>query len=188
MGPLVVVAGALANKPDNGGEAWVRMSFVRGLQKLGCRIGFLEEINPGVCIDAAGRPSAPESSLNVDWFTEVTGSFGLRGSAALLCQGRSISGLPLDHVEEMAEAADLLVNVSGNLGIGPLRSRFGRRAFIDLDPGFTQMWTALDPRSGRLEGHHWYFTVGLNIGQPKCSIPTNDLEWDDPATASRRPR
>ena len=31
----VVVAGALANKPGSGGEAWVRMSWVRGLGQLG---------------------------------------------------------------------------------------------------------------------------------------------------------
>ena len=43
--PIVVVAGALANKPLNGGEAWVRMSWVRGLQRLGCEVWFLEEID-----------------------------------------------------------------------------------------------------------------------------------------------
>ena len=176
-GPLVVVAGALANKTDNGGEAWVRMSFVRGLQKLGCRVAFLEEIHPEVLIDAAGRPSPPECSTNVKWFDAVTNRFGVQGSSALLCEGRTISGLSSDEVSELAAVSDLLVNISGNLSDGPIRERFRRRAFIDLDPGFTQMWMALDGRSMRVENHHHYFTVGLNLGQPGCAIPTNDLDW-----------
>jgi hypothetical protein len=176
-GPLVVVAGALANKPDNGGEAWVRMSFVRGLRRLGCRVGFLEEILPEVLVDSHGHHASPATSINVGWFESVTTRFGLKGSSALLCDGRPLSGLAQQEISAMAESADLLVNISGNLGEGTLRHRFGRRAFVDLDPGFTQMWTAMDRRSTRVENHHFYFTVGLNVGQADCVIPTNDLEW-----------
>ena len=32
---VVVVAGALANKPGQSGEAWVKLSWIRGLQRLG---------------------------------------------------------------------------------------------------------------------------------------------------------
>ena len=32
---MIVVAGALAAKPGNGGEAWVRLSWVLGLRRLG---------------------------------------------------------------------------------------------------------------------------------------------------------
>ena len=31
----VLVGGAVANKLHNGGEAWVRLSWIRGLQQLG---------------------------------------------------------------------------------------------------------------------------------------------------------
>ena len=56
-GPVVVVAGALANKPDNGGEAWVRFSWIRGLERLGCRVFFVEEMDEAVCTDAERRPA-----------------------------------------------------------------------------------------------------------------------------------
>ena len=38
---VVIVAGALANKPGNGGEAWVRLSWV-GARHAGSEAGRLE--------------------------------------------------------------------------------------------------------------------------------------------------
>ena len=48
----VVVAGALANKPGSSGEAWVRMSWVRGLASLGLDVWFVEQL---------GDPGGPRS-------------------------------------------------------------------------------------------------------------------------------
>jgi hypothetical protein len=137
----------------------------------------LEEISPEILVDREGLPSSPDQSINASWFTAVTDQFGIREASALLCQGQSLRGQSIDQAREMASAADLLVNISGNLAEGVIRDSFRRRAFIDIDPGFTQMWTALDSRAARLEDHHHYFTVGLNIGQTGCPIPTNDIEW-----------
>ena len=51
---IIIVAGALANKPHNGGEAWVRLSWLLGLKKLGFQVYFIEQIAPECCHDAAG--------------------------------------------------------------------------------------------------------------------------------------
>ena len=48
--------------------------------------------------------------------------------------------------------------------------------FLDIDPGFGQMWQ--DNGLARLFGdHHHYVTVGTNIGRPDCAVPTLGLEW-----------
>ena len=47
---LIVVSGAIANKLHQGGEAWVRLSYLLGLRRLGFEIHFLEQIDPSVCI------------------------------------------------------------------------------------------------------------------------------------------
>ncbi len=39
----IVVAGAIASKPRNGGEAWVRLSYVRGFRRLGLDVAFVEQ-------------------------------------------------------------------------------------------------------------------------------------------------
>jgi hypothetical protein len=38
----ILVSGAVANKPRSGGEAWVRLSWLRGLRRLGHEVCFVE--------------------------------------------------------------------------------------------------------------------------------------------------
>jgi hypothetical protein len=174
---LIVVAGALANKPGNGGDAWTRLSWVRGFLRLGHDVYFVEQIAPSAVVDASGRPADLRGSVNRAYFDDVVGTFGLRSRAAL------ISGDPISldqsasDLEDLADAAQLLVNISGNLRCGKLKSRFRKTAFIDLDPGYTQFWAAQGVAREHLDGHDFYFTIGENIGRPGCSIPVGGLSW-----------
>jgi hypothetical protein len=62
MSRRIIVAGAIANKRGSGGEAWVRMSWVRGFQRLGFDVELVEEIASSACVDDAGAPVAAEES------------------------------------------------------------------------------------------------------------------------------
>lgn len=171
---VAVVAGALANKPRNGGAAWVRISWALGLARLGLEVWFLEEISRGACVDGRGRAADFEASLNLRYFQEVTARFGLATRSALVYEaGERIHGRGARELFELAEQADLLVNISGHLAWEPLKTRFRRRVYVDLDPGFTQLWR----RGSRLDGHHHYLTVGENMGTGHCSLPTGGLRW-----------
>ena len=55
--------------------------------------------------------------------------------------------------------------------------RFGRRAYVDLDPGFTQLWHSEGHLGDQLDGYDAHFTVGTNIGGDDCSIPTGGIDW-----------
>ncbi len=165
--PLIVVAGALANKPGNGGAAWTRLSWILGLKKLGCEVYFVEQATP---------------AADVKFFQRVTRCFGLAGKSALISErdGRTMgrtSGPGAKDLIEIADAADLLVNISGHLTLDTLKPRFRRRVFIDLDPGYTQFWHAQGLAADRLRDHHAYFTVGENIGTPVCDVPTGGIDW-----------
>jgi hypothetical protein len=176
-GPVIVVAGALANKPMNGGEAWVRLSWIRGLARIGCDVWFVEQIADAVCTDAdlGHRPFG--ESLNRSWFRDVVESFGLTNRASLLCDTGEVEGVPIDLIRDVAADACLLVNISGNLTDPTLHRAVRRRAYVDIDPGFTQLWHAAGEARFRLRGHDHYFTIGENIGRAGCSIPAGDLEW-----------
>ncbi len=172
----ILVSGAIANKPLSGGEAWVRMSWVRGLRRLGHEVCFVEQIDSSHCVDARGRGAPFESSVNRSTFESAMNSLAPGCPAALLCDGgRASVGLGLDEVVERAAAADLLVNVSGHLDIEAIKAGPRRRAYIDVDPGFTQIWAA--GAGARLDDHDVYFTVGENIGTAGCPIPTGGLDW-----------
>ena len=168
----VVVAGALANKPGNGGEAWVRFSWVEGLRRLGLDVWFVEQLSSSAW--SAADPDAPRR--NIDWFRRVVDRFGLSDRAVLVDtdRGRSLGPSPAE-VNDVASSADLLVNISGHLR-GPLLSRFRRRAYVDLDPGYTQIWSVQGAALG-LHDHHRHFTVGLSVGTSGCSVPDAGVAW-----------
>ena len=174
----LIVGGAVANKYLNGGEAWVRLSWIRGFQRLGWRVFFLEQIEPAACVGEDGSPAPFERSAARAYFDRVMEHFGLTGSASLvLGEGELTSGLTYEEVLDVASDADLLVNISGNVHAREILSRIGRKVYVDLDPGFTQIWHASGNLGARLDGHDTYFTVGENIGTGRSTIPTGGLEW-----------
>ena len=78
----LVVSGAIANKHLNGGEAWVRLSWILGLRRLGFDVWFVEQIDEATCVDAAGAPAPFAQSENRRYFEQVVERFGL-GRASL---------------------------------------------------------------------------------------------------------
>ena len=165
MSGVILVAGALANKPLSGGEAWVRMSWALGLRRLGYEVVFVEQV------------AAPmDTPANRDYFREVVAAHGLAERSALVRgEGAATDGMPWDELLETASRADLLVNISGHLTLAPLFERIRRKAYVDIDPGYTQIWHA----SGAvpIEGHDVHFTIAENIGRPGCDLPTAGLRW-----------
>lgn len=173
----ILVSGAIANKPLSGGETWVRMSWVRGLRRLGFDVCLVEQIESSQCVDSEGRSVPLERSVNASSFESAVASLAPGCPAALICDGGPTTiGLAFDDVVALARDAELLVNISGHLEIEPIKAGPRRRAYVDVDPGFTQIWAA-DGDAARLGGHDTYFTVGENIGMAGCSIPTAGVEW-----------
>jgi hypothetical protein len=195
---LIIVSGALANRPGNGGGVWERMSWVVGLRRLGFDVYFVEQLAPERCVDAKGRPTGLASSVNLEWFRTATSWFGLEERSALVwAGGGECAGISWERLLELAARADLLINLSGHLTLAPLLERIGRKAYVDVDPGFTQFWHADPATAFTLEGHDAYFTIGANIGRPDCPIPTCGIRWrpvrqpvvlhDWPVTATATP-
>ena len=163
----IVVAGALANKPFSGGEAWVRLSWVLGLRRLGFDVVFVEQL-----ADAAWDEAAPARA----YFADVMAEFELRDRAALVRGGGpETAGIAWEELLALVEGADLLVNISGHLGAATLPAQPARRAFVDIDPGYTQIWH--DQGLVPIEPHDTYFTIAENIGRPECDLPPSGLPW-----------
>ncbi len=183
---IIVVSGAIANKHFNGGEAWVRLSWILGFKKLGFGVYFLEQIERETCVNAVGTRSTFDDSVNLAYFKQVIEQFGLAGSSALIYNnGEKIWGMTYGELLDLAEASDLLVNISGHLTHEPLMHRLRRKAYIDIDPGFTQFWHASRNKGARLSGHDffspsektsgrrparflWMASTGSPSGNPRC--------------------
>jgi hypothetical protein len=162
---VAFVAGALANKPNSGGEAWVRLSWALGLQRLGWEVHLVERL--------AGE--APEGRT---FFEAVVAEFDLEGRASLFdADGTALCGHGEGELTAMAADADLLFNISGHLEQGSLLAAPRRRVYVDLDPGFTQAWHADPSLEFTVDGHDHHFTVGQNIGKPGCPVPVGAIDW-----------
>jgi hypothetical protein len=174
---IAIVAGALANKPNSGGEAWVRLSWILGLRRLGLDVHFVETISASSCVDASGAPAEFEDSVNLRHFSAVSEEFGLAPRATLLYEGGAEHrGLDPAALLELLSEADLLVNISGHLS-GELIAAPRKRVYVDLDPGFTQAWHADPSVEFSVPEHDLYLTVAQNIGRPGCAIPSDGLPW-----------
>ncbi|HTL18681.1 MAG TPA: hypothetical protein VL793_15700 [Patescibacteria group bacterium] len=175
---LVMVSGALANKPFNGGNAWSRLSWVRGFQRLGFEVCFVEQIGRDGCVDAAGQTCPFHSSINLAYFREVMARFDLTNACSLIYRdGEEAYGLSLPQLSALANQATLLFNLSGHLGISDLKPKTACKVYYDDDPGYTQFWHAAQNPGARLWDHDFYFTLGANIGRPECPIPTSGIRW-----------
>jgi hypothetical protein len=152
-----IVSGALANKPANGGNAWTRLSYVLGLARLGFDVVFVEQIE---------RPSAEAQA----YFDAVCGRFGIDGELI-------VDGCLPDGLVDRVEGSDVLVNIGGHLTVPRLKEAARVAVFLDDDPGYTQFWHADGALEGRLEGHHAFFTYGVNIGRERCPIPIGGIAW-----------
>lgn len=174
----VIVSSVVANKCLNGGNAWVVLSWIRGLRRLGCDVHFIEQLAPQDCVDALGRPADFEKSVNLAYFKRVFAAFGLSNAATCIyAEGARTFGLSWAELCDLCDAADLLVNITGHLTLEPLKMRIKKKAYVDLDPGYTQFWQAGGCDGARLPGHDYYFTVGENIGTADCAIPTGGIDW-----------
>jgi hypothetical protein len=161
---VALVAGALANKAGNAGAAWTRLSWVGGLAQLGFDVHLVEQLAPGLDERAEG------------WFASVVTAAGLAEQATLLRpDGTTAFGLAHTELCDVAGEAPLLVNLSGHLADADLVDRVGTRVYVDLDPGYTQVWHAQGLASLRPHDH-WY-TVGALVGTAACVIPDGGLGW-----------
>jgi hypothetical protein len=179
----IVVAGSLAQKPMQGGHSWVFLQYLLGFRRLGWDVLFLDRLEPEMCVDDAGNACSLDHSLNLRYFLEVMASFGLEGAFALLCnRGARCIGLSRQQVLERVAGSAFILNVMGFLDDQEILGRVPRRVFLDIDPGFAQMWYDLG-LADLFCGHDDFVTIGENIGRPGCTIPTCGIEW----IATRQP-
>ena len=160
----VVIAAALAQRPGAGGHTWFGLQYLLGFRALGWEVTLVDRLDPRM----------PRGGL--DYLAAQMRRFGLEDDWSVLLPGGESAGLRRPEVERRLAAADFLLNVMGYLDDEELLERAPLRVFLDVDPGFGQMWRELglaDP----FAGHDRFVTVGLNLGGPACEVPDCDLEW-----------
>ena len=166
--PTVIVSGMIAATPWQGGAAWAVLPYLLGLRRLGSSVYFMEPLD------------SPEGlSAEVPRYCEqVMAQFGLEDRWALIPpEGADPVGMRRSQVQSAAEEAELLLNVAGMLSDEEVLDRIPVRAYLDLDPVFTQLWAASDGVDMRLDSHTHFVTISDAIGDSNGTIPSCGREW-----------
>jgi hypothetical protein len=156
------VAGALAQRPGIAGHAWVFLQYLLGLRRLGWEVLFLDR-------------TAGDDPVGVRWLESAMARFELPFSL-LGGDGEVVAGLARKEVLRRTHDASFLLNVNGYLDDAEVLAAARRRVFLDIDPGFPQMWRELG-LADVFAGHDVFVTIGERIGTPDCHIPTCGLDW-----------
>lgn len=163
-GGSVVLAAALAQRPGAGGHTWFALQYLLGFRALGWEVTLVDRLEPGMSRDG------------IDYLAAEMERLGLEGEWSVLLPGGECAGLPRAEVERRLSSADFLLNVMGYLDDEELLARAPLRVFLDIDPGFGQMWRELD-LADPFAGHDRFVSVGLGVGSAECDVPDCDLEW-----------
>ena len=164
----------IAADPCQGGATWAVLQYLLGFRALGHDVYFIEPVS-----EENLRPSgaALHDSVNAGYFREVVSHFELEHVSALVetCSHDTV-GLAYAELSDIAARSDLLVNISGMLELRELVDPIPVRLYLDLDPGFVQVWYTQGVDM-RFAGHTHFATVGQAIGRNGCLVPDCGLKW-----------
>jgi hypothetical protein len=155
-----------------GGHCLYVLQWLGGLERLGHRVVFLEflESDPGEAREGVIR-----------YFAEAVATWWHPERAALLLEktGESLGGLSTEQVARIAGEATAVITLAAHYQrkAYPLIDRVRPRILIEQDPGYTHLWAAGGDPADVFGEHDVYFTVGGNIGTPRCPLPTLGLRW-----------
>jgi len=173
----IIVTGAIAAHPiGGGGNTWAFLQYVLGFVELGFEVAYCEEISPERCIDEDWHPAPFSRSVNARYLRSVAEQFGFGDRFFLLC-GSDSAGLREAEALRFAADARLIVLLSGRFHHREIIARAKRRMYVDLDPGFTQIWQQRYGVDMNLSGHDVYCTVGLHLTAPDCPVPRCGIDW-----------
>jgi hypothetical protein len=175
MRKSILISGSLAQRPGHGGHAWVFLQYLLGFKRLGWDVLFLDWLDTAMCLDEGGSSCALEQSWNYQYFMRVMDEFEIDFSLDYNHGQRTI-GLSRADVITRAKSAVFLLNFMGFLSDAEVLDAVSKRVFLDIDPGFGQMWQE-QGLATIFSGHDEYVTIGENVGQADCGVPTCGLKW-----------
>jgi hypothetical protein len=157
--------------PHFAGSIWARLQYLIGLERLGIESFWVDRL----------APPDPSKNLHgleylVERFRRTAMDFGFEDRYCIIYnEGERYFGLGEKELARLAADADLLINISGHLPAGSELVEVRRKAYLDVDPGFTQMWALqVDMNFAR---HDFFFTTGQNVGREGFEIPTQGVDW-----------
>ena len=171
MNPVILGTRDTSRWPEFAGSTWVRLQYMLGLTKLGVECFWVDRLS---AVDPLTHPHTLE--YLVERFDRTARHFGFQDRYCIVYNGgEQYFGLSPRRFKDLVDSAGLLLNISGHLPADSPLMQVPRRAYVDVDPGFTQIWGGQYDMG--LDRHNFFFTVGQNVGTPRFEIPLRGVNW-----------
>jgi hypothetical protein len=164
---LTVCLGACSiDKARASAYLWMFLNWALGLTSQGCHVLWLTTFPDG----------KPEGEVISDLLAlrSVLAQYGLSGAIAVCPRSGTGPNFASPYALDLDAAAEADVFLNLAYHQPGVVSRFRRTAFIDIDPGLTQLWMS----RGELyvPAHDVYFTYGETVGST-VHIPGSERKW-----------
>jgi len=177
---MTIIFGGTIGRSGMGGQAWAILQYLLGFRALGHDVYYLEDCGDSSWIYIWEKDEwTDELDYPAAYVNTCLTPFGF-GERWIYRDYDQTRGMPLPQFLEICGRADLLI-----MRAAPFwrwRDEYEKprcRAFIDVDPGFTQI-TLANGDPGWVEGvakADRRFTFGQRINSADCSIPPTGGPW-----------
>lgn len=175
MKPRLIAGIVHAKYPEkSAGHQCSMLHWLLGFRALGWDVWIVEELTAEGCVNAQGEKCAPEESVNVSSWNAFAADYGFADRASLFIDGVASN---LSKFQDFAEGAELFINYAGQFFLLDLLPTVRCKAYLDVDPGFTQTWAKAYQCNMNFEGHDAFITVGAAYGRSECRIPQTGHSW-----------
>lgn len=167
-----VLGAVLARCPRaSAGHTCAVMNWVKGLESLGWEVWLTEHLtSDDLELPESGHARSPQE----EFWHQTAAEFGLAARQCLLIDGQSPD---LDAFRQFSAGADLFLNYSGQFKRLDLLGDRTTKCYLDVDPGFTQLWVETCGTEMNFAGHDLFLTVGANFASPQLRLPRTGQEW-----------
>lgn len=167
-----VIGAVLARCPRaSAGHTCAVMNWAMGLRELGHEVWITEHLaSDEIEAPEAGRARSPQE----EFWHETAAEFGLADRHCLIIDGKSPD---LDAFRDFCAEADFFLNYSGQFKRLDLLGERMTKCYLDVDPGFTQLWAETCGTDMNFAGHDLFFTVGTNFGSRELRLPPTRQDW-----------
>jgi hypothetical protein len=179
-GLRLVVLGMMGRCPF-GGQTWLYLNWLRGLDRLGHEVWYVED-DESWPYDPIACTATTDCAYAVDHVQRCMDRIGLgdRWAFRFLDGEQTRSwGLTGRELDGLYGTADAILNVVGATDMRDVHMAAGRRVYVQTDPVHSELMLAAGDAHTRaaFAAHDVIVTYGENYGADDCGVPLNGTRY-----------
>ncbi|MGH7828771.1 MAG: glycosyltransferase [Candidatus Binatia bacterium] len=175
----VIVLGMMGRCPF-GGQTWLYLNWLRGLNRLGHEVWYVEDDTVWP-YDPERNSVTDDCSYAVRHIADCMKRVGMADRWAFrpAYRARECYGISTSKLDELYRTCNILLNVVGATDLREEHLAVPLRVYVECDPVIAELKLANgdEHTAIALANHNVIVTYGENFGTPDCGVPLNGLRY-----------